>query len=572
MLPIPYGKTSYINILARHFAVVDKTEYLKIIEKEPYQELLLVRPRRFGKSLFIDLMQSYFDLNLKNRFDELFHGSYIHSHQTPMQGSCYILRFDLSGINKDPEAIRKSFTAKIRQGLLRFAQNYKSLQEPILSVLHENNDDPAIMLDASLQAVMPATKKQILLLIDEYDLLTETFLKGDPKVLKETLESTGFVTDFYTIIKKRCKDALYKVFATGVSALEINSKPLTVNSFRNISNDQKYAGMLGFDEQELRNLIENTIDTDVTGRNIEDILADMKDYYSGYSFGDAAGSPVLNPTQCLYYLNSLADTNAEPMSLSDSNVAGSGNSLAAVLDACGEEQRVTQLTQAVINGRSVELPAITAQTEQNSTQKLSFRELVSTLTDFGYLTWSNGSSSQLCCPNKTMRELFIKFYFNRIYNQTDLRFDRNDVEAAAFKKLNDGDIKPLLTYVSHMLTLACPQAAGFNGRFLQLATLMAFTANSKYKVWTEQEAFARGHSDLFIEEKNRNTLDRRCYLMEFKYLKSSEADEYRIKTLAEDAKEQLLRYSQSETYRHLTRLKKIAAVFSGTELVHFEVC
>lgn len=101
---------------------------------------------------------------------------------------------------------------------------------------------------------------------------------------------------------------------------------------------------------------------------------------------------------------------------------------------------------------------------------------------------------------------------------------------------------------------------------------MAFTANSKYKVWTEQEAFARGHSDLFIEEKNRNTLDRRCYLMEFKYLKSSEADEYRIKTLAEDAKEQLLRYSQSETYRHLTRLKKIAAVFSGTELVHFEVC
>ncbi len=572
MRPIPYGKTSYINILARHFAVVDKTEYLEIIENEPSQELLLVRPRRFGKSLFIDLMQSYFDLNLKNRFDELFHGCYIHSHQTPMQGSCYILRFDLSGINKDPEAIKKSFTAKIRQGLLRFAQNYKSLQEPILSILHDNNDDPAIMLDASLQSVMPTAKRQILLLIDEYDLLTETFVKSDPEVLKATLESTGFVTDFYTIIKKHCKDALYKVFATGVSALEINSKPLTVNSFKNISHDPKYACMLGFDERELRYLIEDTISTAVTGSNIEDILADMKDYYQGYSFGDAARSPVLNPTQCLYYLNSLADTCAEPMSLSDSNVAGSGNSLAAVLDACDEKQKVLQLIENVINGRSVELPALTAQTDQNSTQKLSFRELVSSLRDFGYLTWSNGSSTQLCCPNKAMRELFIKYYFSRIYNQADLCFDRNDVVADAYKKLNDGDIKPLLTYVSHRLALACPQPAAFNGRFLQLATLMALTANSKYKVWTEQKAFTRGRSVLFIEEKNKDARDRRCYLIEFKYLKNGEADDERIKALAEDAKEQLLRCQESESYRHLTRLKKIAAVFSGTELVHFEEC
>ena len=90
---IPYGVSNFVDIMERNQYYVDKTMYLPMLEDEA-DRLFFIRPRRFGKSLFISMMQAYYDIDKKDRFQELFGNLWKGSHPTENRGEFQGLHLD----------------------------------------------------------------------------------------------------------------------------------------------------------------------------------------------------------------------------------------------------------------------------------------------------------------------------------------------------------------------------------------------------------------------------------------------------------------------------------------------
>ena len=95
---IPYGVARFEEVRNENFYYVDKTTYLPLLE-DTGKYLFLIRPRRFGKSVFVSMMQVYYDIAKADKFDRLFGGLWIHGHPTPLKNSFQVVYFDFSLIS-----------------------------------------------------------------------------------------------------------------------------------------------------------------------------------------------------------------------------------------------------------------------------------------------------------------------------------------------------------------------------------------------------------------------------------------------------------------------------------------
>lgn len=79
LLKIPYGISNYRTIALEGYAYVDKTRFIRVLEEYPSPYQFFLRPRRFGKSLFVSLLNYYYDIAEKENFNALFHNTLIGS-------------------------------------------------------------------------------------------------------------------------------------------------------------------------------------------------------------------------------------------------------------------------------------------------------------------------------------------------------------------------------------------------------------------------------------------------------------------------------------------------------------
>ena len=92
MKKIPYGISDFIRIKSEDFYFIDKTPYIEMIENYPSSYLMFLRPRRFGKSLLIAILEAYYDIYFKEDFDAIFKDTYIINHKTK-EASSYCLLY-----------------------------------------------------------------------------------------------------------------------------------------------------------------------------------------------------------------------------------------------------------------------------------------------------------------------------------------------------------------------------------------------------------------------------------------------------------------------------------------------
>ena len=123
---IPYGISDYAEIIKSNFYYVDKTRYIEIIEAAP-RFLFLIRPRRFGKSLWLNLMKAYYDIKLADQFDILFGQTYIGQNPTEERNSYLFLNFNFSSVNPNIEKVEASFEAHCSKCFSTFNDRYRSL-------------------------------------------------------------------------------------------------------------------------------------------------------------------------------------------------------------------------------------------------------------------------------------------------------------------------------------------------------------------------------------------------------------------------------------------------------------
>ena len=114
MKKLPFGVSNYEELMRYNCYYIDKTKYIEMLENLNSRRLMFLRPRRFGKTLFTSILENYYDIDKKDKFDKLFGETYIGKNPTALRNSYYILYFNFSGVNTDSrEKVIESFYIEV---------------------------------------------------------------------------------------------------------------------------------------------------------------------------------------------------------------------------------------------------------------------------------------------------------------------------------------------------------------------------------------------------------------------------------------------------------------------------
>ncbi|MCK4261274.1 MAG: AAA family ATPase, partial [Halanaerobiales bacterium] len=253
-MKLPYGITDFKELRIENYFYIDKTKYIEIIENLNSKYLFYIRPRRFGKSLFLSTIEHYYDLNQKDVFEKLFSGLYIGDNPTKLKNEYFILSFDFSGLNTDSqERLKDSFRKTVLSSLIDLLDKYRSFFTGVEEVISElkNEFDLKRMLEI-VYMLIKRTGKKVYILIDEYDHFANDILAiGNGGFYKDTIRARGFVRDFYETLKIGAKSVIDRIFMTGISPIMLDDLTLGFNITNNLTMSPLLNEMLGFTEKEL---------------------------------------------------------------------------------------------------------------------------------------------------------------------------------------------------------------------------------------------------------------------------------------------------------------------------------
>ena len=214
---IPYGVANFEEVRSKKRYYVDKTMYLPLLE-ETSDYLFLIRPRRFGKSVFVSMMQAYYDIAKADRFDTLFDGLWIKEHPTPLKNAFQVIYFDFSIVSARQGKLENSFNdycSIVMDGFIKRYRNYYDTNtvEKILA-----SDDAAFKLK-QVNDEAHAKGYPLYLIIDEYDNFTNVILsEGGKEVFQNLTHASRFYREYFKLFKAMFS----RVFLIGVSPVTLD--------------------------------------------------------------------------------------------------------------------------------------------------------------------------------------------------------------------------------------------------------------------------------------------------------------------------------------------------------------
>ncbi|MBQ4378864.1 MAG: AAA family ATPase, partial [Treponema sp.] len=280
---LPIGIQTFEELREKNCVYIDKTQYINNLTSmgKPY---FLSRPRRFGKSLFLSTLKSYFE-GRKDLFDGL------EISKTETEWKKYpVIYFDFNiGDFKTEEEFIKTLGVKL--------DDY----EKIYGLRNKDATTPVNRFSSLLQQVHEKTGLQAVVLVDEYDKPLLNVI-GNPKLV-DTFRS--ILKSFYGVIKG--EDAHIKfALITGVTRFDKVSIFSDLNNLRDISLSEEYAAICGITQEEIERFLKPEIKMLAEKNTIseEECLAQLKKNYDGYHFSQDTSVDVYNPFSLL---NAFAD-------------------------------------------------------------------------------------------------------------------------------------------------------------------------------------------------------------------------------------------------------------------------
>jgi hypothetical protein len=302
---IPYAVANYEEIVTGQYHFVDKTRFIR--ELENYKVPVMLRPRRFGKSLWCSILECYYDINRSKRFEALFGTTDIGRVPTATHNSQLVLRFDFSRVEVLPDyaALRRKFNAECRNGLRIFLSDYAGLLGPLAAV---PEDDAAEALAVVLTAVRTAGAPPVLIIVDEYDNFTNQLLTTrQDQLYRDVTSGDSFLRTFFKVIKAGIGEGtVARCFITGVLPVTIDDLTSGFNIAQVITLKEHTLNMMGFTQTE----VEAYVGAIFAERNWPEelqkrVLEDLRIHYNGYRLLPEAGETLYNATICNFYLNDL---------------------------------------------------------------------------------------------------------------------------------------------------------------------------------------------------------------------------------------------------------------------------
>ncbi|MFD3158113.1 AAA family ATPase [Haloimpatiens sp. FM7330] len=308
MKKIPYGISNFERVIKENYIYIDKTKYIEMLEEyPPYQ--FFVRPIKFGKSLFISMLENYYDINKEDKFEEIFERQYIGENHTNNKNKYLILKLNFSGISvrTSKEQFIQQFNYEVKHKVSAFINKYKSILRISGMPQHIKNSVEAIKYISTLASQV---HKKIFLLIDDYDSFTNDLIIFDTKLYRELLRNGGVVRCFYEVLKDSAGESIDRIFVTGTAPIMLDELNSSMNILANLTLEEKLNDMMGFNEEEMKEIVyELELGEEVDENNI---LEDMNLYYNGYKFSKECENEIYNPNIILYFLQKIKINNKYP--------------------------------------------------------------------------------------------------------------------------------------------------------------------------------------------------------------------------------------------------------------------
>jgi len=577
---LPYGVSDFEMLREENYYYVDKTRFIREIENAS-RYLFFIRPRRFGKSLWLSLMKQYYDIANKTRFDELFKVTSIYDNPTEEIHKYMILSFNFSGVNSDIKEVENSFNNTIKLSCLEFIKNYND----ILNDRDEKIYETIKYMDSASEILkylisFAKNKGKIYLLIDEYDNFTNTIISsaGQEKYRAIT-HGEGFYRHFFNVVKLGTTDGpISKLFITGVSPVTMDDVTSGFNIGYNITNLPAFNEMVGFTEEEVLEMLsyyrEKSLIKEVPGKLIEI----MKVWYNNYLFSRHKNIKMFNSNMVLYFINQYMDLETMPDEMIDQNMKTDYKKLKYLVltDFQGRLR---------VNGNFEKLKIILQEGEIRSNLTASFpaeriidpENFISLFYYLGLLTIKGTEFGMMVfsIPNETIKQLYYE-YIREGYRDTDIfSIDLFKLSGLFTNMAYKGEWEDLILYLSEEMSKQTALRDYIEGEKSVQTFLRVYLNVSNYYITKSESEANRGFCDILLFPRLHSFPDiPYSYMFEIKYIKKKDFTKKFLKNKIEEAKEELNKYGQDEGIKKLTgstELLKIILVFCGVELKHKEL-
>ena len=449
-MKFPYGISDFKTVAGEGYFYCDRTDKIRLLENTKSQ--LFIRPRRFGKSLVLSMLENYYDVAKKDEFDSIFGKLKIGKNPTALHNSYFILKFDFSCVDSTGSArdVKKALFNHINGCIEAFDAfyRYKGYELPEIKI----NYDDALYSLKSLVSSVRMTPYSVYLLIDEYDNFANTIMMGlhsEEDRYKAIVHDEGPLKTFFKAVKSATSGAMFdRVFITGVSPVVMSDITSGYNIAENIYFEPEFNDLCGFRQQEIEAVLKAIVDKcGFDKKKIQEAVNLMTVYYNGYNFSHATDEYVYNPTLCLYFLKQFEKTCAYPRKMLDSNLAVDESKLEYMAQMPTGSDLLINLVQknhevvvSDIEDRFGIKEMLTDQSKDNIF-------LGSFLYYFGVLTLAGDTPDlkvRLKVPNLVIKSLYVDRIQKMLLPDPG---DRNDGADAAEQVYQKGDMAPLCAFM-----------------------------------------------------------------------------------------------------------------------------
>ena len=566
---LPYGMMNFAVIRRDDYYYVDKTSFIPLIERSD-RFFFFIRPRRFGKSLTLNMLQHYYDVNAKDKFDALFGDLYIGKHPTKDRNSYLVLKLNFSLVSAELHNYRKGLDDHCSIVFDYFCDVYADyLPEGIKEKMQAK--DGAVNQLEYLYMECAKVNRKIYLFIDEYDHFTNTILSDADSLNRYTDEThkTGYLRAFFNTVKSGTDSSIERCFITGVSPVTMDDLTSGFNIGTNYSLSSEFNEMMGFTEDEVRQMLAYYSTTCHFNHSIDEIIEIMKPWYDNYCFAPESydTTTMYNSNMVIYFVKNYILYGKVPRDMIEDNIRIDYEKLRMLIRKDKEFSHDASIIQTLVSQGYIAgelkrgFPAVSIVDPDN---------FISLLYYFGMLTVSgtHEGKTKLTIPNQVVREQLYTYLLNT-YNEADLNFSNYERSELSSALAYRGEWLVYFDYIADCLKRYASQRDKQKGEFFVHGFTLAMTAQNRfYRPISEQDTQA-GYVDIFLCPLLDIFPDMvHSYIIELKYAKYKDP-ESRVEELRREAVEQANRYADTDTVKRAvgtTRLHKIVVVYKGMEM------
>ncbi len=579
---LPYGVADFVTVIEQNLYYVDKTMFIPELEKQP-RNLFFIRPRRFGKSIFLSMLYSYYDCTQSHKFQSLFGNLWIGQHPTPLQGKYQVLFLDFSQITGNIDKLETKFNSYLSINLDAFVRQYSEYYQAEMEEILAQED-----FEEKMELIFKAAKAHqyhLYLIIDEYDNFTNVILneRGE-KIYHAITHADGFYRDVF----KKFKGNFERIFMMGVSPVTLDDVTSGFNIGWNISIKPEFDEMLGFSTTDVVKMFtyykeHGSIPAD---SDIDAIVNDMKPWYDNYCFAKQAlkkKTRMFNCDMVLYYLRNYMDAGCPPEEMIDPNTRTDYGKMKKLL----QFDKLDGERKGIIRKIAEEEQIVTQLYESFSAYQIPKAEIFpSLLFYYGMLTikGTRGSKLILGIPNNNVRKQYYG-YLEEEY-QAKAYVDVNQLTDYYYDMAYDGKWEEGLRFMADAYAKVSSVRDGIEAERNLQGFFMAYLNLNDYYITAPELELNHGYCDFFLLPDLTHYASQHSYILELKVLSKKDFSAIVEGELTEDGKpmtkaekqwceavEQIHRYAEAprvEALRQGTKLHLIIMQFEGWELKRME--